>query len=231
MELLLQSDLLEIILPEATALKGVLQPPQFHPEGDVWEHVLRMLDLLTGDYGPEGDLRLAWAVLLHDVGKPATRFADERGVHFYGHVQKSEHMAEVILTRLKFSQAETTSILALIRHHMRFMTVKDMRPNRLKRFLRMADFPLHLELHRLDCLGSHGLLDHYEFCRDQLAVLTPEELQPPRLLSGDDLRQMGFTPGPVFKEIFAFLETEQLERRVETPEEARQVVLAHWRPR
>ena len=230
MELLAQSTLLQEILPEAAAMQGVSQPPQYHPEGDVWEHVLCMLNLLPGGLGTEEDLRLAWAVLLHDIGKPATRFMDERGVHFYGHVKKSVEIAESVLRRLKFANADIETILALIRHHMLFMTVKDMRPNRLKRFLRMPGFCLHLELHRLDCLGSHGLLDNYTFCGEKLAALTRKELHPPRLLSGHDLQSMGFKPGPLFKEILDAVETAQLEGDLATIEEARRMVLARWTP-
>ncbi|MBN1548525.1 MAG: CCA tRNA nucleotidyltransferase [Syntrophaceae bacterium] len=230
MELLIQCGLLQVIMPEVAALKGVSQPPRFHPEGDVWEHTLRMLAFLPGGFGPDGDLRLAWAALLHDIGKPATRFTDERGIHFYGHVQKSVEIADRMLRRLKFPNADTDSILALIRHHMLFMTVKNMRPNRLKRFLRMPEFDLHLELHRLDCLASHGMLDYYAFCREQLAVFPTEELHPPRLLSGHDLQAMGFKPGPIFKEILAAVETAQLEGHVKTVEEAQQMVLNRWIP-
>lgn len=230
MELLAYSGLLREILPEAEALQGVTQPSRYHPEGDVWEHVLCMLSLLPGGLGAEGDLQLAWAVLLHDIGKPATRFTDERGIHFYGHVPKSVEIAESILRRLKFSNTDAETILALIRHHMLFMTVKDMRPNRLKRFLRMPGFDLHLELHRLDCLGSHGLLENYTFCREKLAALSREELHPPRLLSGHDLQSMGFKPGPLFKEILDAVETAQLEGELATAGEARRLVLSRWTP-
>lgn len=231
MELLEQSGLLQELLPEVAALRGVAQPHQYHPEGDVWSHVLRMLDFFPGGFGAEKDQRLAWAVLLHDVGKAETRSTDDRGVHFYGHAQRSAEIAERILKRLKFATADMESILALIRHHMVFMSVKDMRRHRLKRFLRMPDFDLHLELHRLDCLGSFGMLDAYTFCRDQLAVLSREELHPPRLLTGHDLQTMGFRPGPLFKEILDALETAQLEGELATEEEARRMVLNRWPPR
>jgi len=230
MELLLQTGLLQMVLPEAAALQGVSQAPRYHPEGDVWEHVLCMLNLLPGGLGAENDLCLAWAVLLHDIGKPATRFVDDRGVHFYGHVQKSVEIAGSVLRRLRFSNTDIETILALIRHHMLFMTVRDMRPNRLKRFLRMPEIERHLELHRLDCLGSHGLLDNYAFCRENLAALSREDLNPPRLLSGHDLQSMGFKPGPLFKEILDAVETAQLEGDLATAEDARRMVLARWIP-
>ncbi len=230
MELLEQSGLLQEILPEVTALQGVMQPHQYHPEGDVWLHVLRMLDFFSGGFGAEKDQRLAWAVLLHDVGKAETRSTDDRGVHFYGHAQRSAEIAEKILNRFKFSTADMESVLALIRQHMLFMSVKEMRRHRLKRFLRMPDFDLHLELHRLDCLGSFGMLDAYLFCWDQLSVLSREALHPPRLLTGHDLKAMGFRPGPLFQEILDALETAQLEGELTTEEEARRMVLDRWHP-
>lgn len=230
MELLEQSGLLQEILPEVTALQGVMQPHQYHPEGDVWSHVLRMLDFFSGGFGVEKDLRLAWAVLLHDVGKAETRSTDDRGVHFYGHAQRSAEIAEKILKRLKFSTADMESVLALIRQHMVFMSVKEMRRHRLKRFLRMPEFDLHLELHRLDCMGSFGMLDAYLFCRDQLTVLSQEALHPPRLLTGHDLQAMGFRPGPLFQEILDVLETAQLEGELTTEEDARRMVLDRWHP-
>jgi putative nucleotidyltransferase with HDIG domain len=224
MELLAESGLLDVLLPEVSILRGVDQPPVFHPEGDVWEHTLRMLALLPGG----ADLRLAWAALLHDVGKAETRFEDAAGVHFYGHVRRGEEIAAEILPRLRFSGEETETILTLIRQHMLFMNVREMRPNRLKRFLRAPDFPLHLELHRLDCLGSHGLLDNYEFCRAKLTEYSAEELRPTPLLTGEDLIGMGYKPGPVFKEILRAVEDAQLAGEVVTREEARLLVRRQW---
>lgn len=226
-ELLAQSGLLAEILPEVMELKGVGQPPLFHPEGDVWEHTLRMLALL-----PEGeggtDLRLAWAVLLHDVGKAVTRFEDANGVHFYGHVRQGEQIAASILQRLRFANEETETILALIGGHMLFMNVREMRPSRLKRFLRQPDFPLHLELHRLDCLGSHGLLDNYEFCLQKLTEYSSEELRPPPLLTGEDLIEMGYAPGPMFREILGAVEDAQLGGEIADAEGARSLVRRRW---
>ena len=209
MELLADCGLLAEILPEVLALKGVDQPPVFHPEGDVWEHTLRMLALLSKEDGG-ADLRLVWAVLLHDVGKPVTRFENDTGVHFYGHVRRGEEIAAAILQRLRFSREETETILALVRGHMLFMNVREMRPTRLKRFLRQPDFSLHLELHRLDCLGSHGLLDHYDFALQKLKEYSEEQLRPTPLLTGEDLIAMGYTPGPVFRKILCAIEDAQL---------------------
>jgi poly(A) polymerase len=224
MELLRETGLLHEVLPEAEAMTGCMQPAEFHPEGDVWEHVLGMLDLL-----PAGsDARLAWGVILHDIGKPSTRSEDSRGVHFYGHTKRGEEAARGVMERLRFSGAEIETVLALVHHHMRFMHVRKMRPNRLKRFLRLPDFDLHLELHRLDCLSSHGMLDDYEFCRKKFIELAEEELRPPPLLSGHDLIAMGFEPGPLFGEILKAVESAQLDDDIATREEAGRFVLARW---
>ena len=227
MELLLESGLLAEILPEVHALQGVDQPSVFHPEGDVWEHTLRMLSLVPRPNGV-ADPRLAWAVLLHDVGKGVTRSEDATGTHFYGHVQRGEEISAAILRRLRFSREEMETILALVRGHMLFMNVREMRPNRLKRLLRTPDFDLHLELHRLDCLGSHGLLDHYEFCKRKLEEYPSEALRPPRLLTGRDLIEMGFTPGPTFKEILRAVEDAQLDGRIADAAQARDLVRRGW---
>jgi tRNA nucleotidyltransferase/poly(A) polymerase len=228
MEILAESGILSEIMPEVDVLRGVEQPPRFHPEGDVWEHTLRMLDLLPSGEGVENDMRLAWGIVMHDIGKARTRSEDESGIHFYGHVREGEKIADALMRRLKFSRAETETILALIHCHMLFMNVREMRPNRLKRFLRMPDFDMHLELHRLDCLGSHGVLDNYEFCRNKLTEMADDELHPPRLLSGDDLITMGFPPGPLFSEILRIVEDTQLDGEISTSDEARRLVMERW---
>lgn len=227
-ELMIDTGILREILPEIDKLKGVAQPPRFHPEGDVWQHTLMMLDLLPEDGESNANLCLAWGILLHDVGKAVTRSEDENGVHFYGHVKQGEEIADDIMQRLKFSRAQRETVLSLIHCHMVFMNVQKMRPGRLKRFLRMSDFNLHLELHRLDCIASHGMLDNYEFCRDKLQHLVQDDLHPPRLLTGDDLIALEFTPGKMIGEILRILEDEQLEGRITTQEEARDYVLANW---
>ena len=228
-ELMAQTGMLHEILPEVDAMRGVVQPPCFHPEGDVWQHTLIMLDLLSKERASEVNIILAWGALLHDVGKPATRTEDEKGVHFYGHVKRGEEIADDLLRRLRFSRERRETVINLIRQHMVFMNVQKMRPARLKRFLRMPHFDLHLQLHRLDCLASHGMLDHYEFCVDQLQRMAPEELRPPRLLTGDDLVAMGFAPGRQIGEILRVLEEEQLEGRIRNKEEATALVQARWR--
>jgi poly(A) polymerase len=232
LEWLQATGLLAQLLPEIAAMRGVSQPPRFHPEGDVWEHTLTMLALLPREirHDAETDGRLAWAVLLHDVGKPATRTESETGVHFYGHVKIGAEIAAAIMRRLKFSKADTDVVLALIENHMRFMHVPDMRPNTVKKFLRMPDFDLHLALHRLDCLGSHGCLDTDTFCRRKLVELTTEDLHPPRLLTGYDLQELGFLPGPLFREILNTIEDAQLNGEITTAKEARDLVISRFLP-
>ena len=220
LESMSQTGILREILPEVDALKGVEQPPRFHPEGNVWQHTLMMLEILSDENKARVNPVLAWGVLLHDVGKPVSRSEDEKGVHFYGHVQQGEKIADEIMQRLKFSRAQREAVLNLIGQHMNFMNVQKMRPARLKRFLRMPDFDLHLELHRHDCLASHGMLDNYEFCRNQLENLTVEELHPPRLITGDDLIALGIPPGKIIGDILRALEDEQMEGRISSRDEA-----------
>jgi len=210
-------------------MQGVEQPPRFHPEGDVWQHTLMMLEILSEEKKPRDNPALAWGALLHDVGKPVSRSEDENGVHFYGHVQLGGKIADELMQRLKFSRAQREAVLDLILQHMNFMNVQKMRPARLKRFLRMPDFDLHLELHRLDCLASHGMLDNYQFCRNQLENLTLEELHPPRLLNGDDLIALGFTPGKIIGEILHALEDQQMEGRINSKDEAEIFVENNWK--
>ena len=227
-ELMVQTGMLREILPEVDAMQGVEQPPRFHPEGDVWQHTLIMLEILSEEETRVNPV-LAWGVLLHDVGKPVSRTEDENGVHFYGHAKQGEKIADEIMQRLKFSRLQRVTVLDLISQHMDFMNVQKMRPARLKRFLRMPDFDLHLELHRLDCLASHGMLDNYEFCRNQLENLTVEELHPPRLLNGDDLIVMGFAPGKMVGEILRVLEDQQMEGIINSKDEAKIFVENNWK--
>lgn len=224
MRLLAQSGLLAQILPEVAALQGVKQPRRFHPEGDVWTHTVKMLDLMSFP----ADARLAWGVLLHDVGKADTQSEDDRGIHFYGHAKQGTILAEAILRRLRFSRLNRETILNLIRFHMNFIGVRDMRPSRLKRLIRTEDFDLHLELHRLDCLASHGQLATYEYCRQKQEEWSDELPKLSRLLSGRDLIEMGFRRGPLFGEILTAVEDAQLNGFIHTPEEARRLVLRRW---
>jgi len=166
---------------------------------------------------------LAWGVLLHDIGKPPTfRVADR--IRFDEHDAVGAQMADQVCRRLRMSTAQAEQIDQLVGQHMRIRHATQMRPSKLKRFLREPYFAELLELHRIDCLSSHGSLDIYQFCREKLAEGDPEALRPPRLLTGDDLIRMGFSPGPLCKEILAAVEDEQLEGRVKTKEEAEQFV-------
>jgi poly(A) polymerase len=219
-ELLDQSGLLREVLPEVDKMHGVEQPPQFHPEGDVWVHTLLLLEGL-----PEKASRtLAMGGLLHDVGKPPTfRVATDR-IRFDGHVEVGVKMAEQICHRLRFSKHDTEQIALLVANHMRFADVKEMKPSTLKRFFRLPRFEEHLELHRLDCLASHRDLSLYHFAREKLAEMPAEQIRPQPLLTGDDLIAMGYTPGPLFKQILAAVEDAQLEGRLTEPEQAREFV-------
>ena len=226
-ELLDETGLLQQVLPEIAAMKSVEQPPQFHPEGDVWIHTRIMLEGLPARVSPT----LAWGVLLHDVGKPPTfKPALETGerIRFDGHVDVGVRMAEEICRRLRFSNEDTEQILALVDNHMRFKDVDSMRASTLKRFVRVPHFDEHLALHRLDCLSSHGNLDSYDLVRRFIAETPPEQVRPERLMTGDDLQAMGFRPGPVFSQILGSLEDAQLEGQVKTREEAAQFVLKQF---
>jgi len=226
-ELLDETWLLQQVLPEIGAMKGVEQPAQFHPEGDVWIHTLMMLEGL-----PSGSpATLAWGVLLHDVGKPPTfQSAAETGdrIRFNNHVEVGVRMAEAICQRLRFSNEDTEQILALVDNHMKFGAVEGMRASTLKRFVRQPRFEEHLALHRLDCLSSHRNLNSYEFVRRFMEVTPPEQVRPERLLTGDDLQEMGFRPSPLFRQILQALEDAQLEGQIRTREEAKQYVLREY---
>jgi len=219
-ELLDQTGLLKEVLPEVDKMQGVEQPPQFHPEGDVWVHTLLLLNGLPEKASPT----LAMGALLHDVGKPPTfRVAPDR-IRFDGHVEVGVKMAEQICHRLRFSNHDTEQIARLVANHMRFADVQEMKPSTLKRFFRLPRFDEHLELHRLDCLASHRELSLYNFVRQKLAELPAEQIRPKPLLTGDDLIAMGYAPGPQFKQILAAVEDAQLEGRLADPEQAREFV-------
>jgi poly(A) polymerase len=218
-ELLDQTGLLIYLLPEIAKMKGVEQPPQFHPEGDVWIHTLMMIGGLPAGSSPT----LAWGVLLHDVGKPPT-FTPPAGpngrIRFDRHVEVGVKMAEQICRRFRFSNEDTEQILALVTNHMKFKDVPRMKPATLKRFVRVDKFGEHLELHRLDSLASHGKLDNYELVSRFIAETSPEQVRPVRLLTGDDLIALGLKPGPRFKAILYNVEEAQLDGTIHTHEEA-----------
>ncbi|HWG59910.1 MAG TPA: CCA tRNA nucleotidyltransferase [Candidatus Acidoferrales bacterium] len=222
-ELLDQSRLLPEVLPEIARTKGVEQPPQFHPEGDVWTHTLLLLEKLPA----RAPVDLAWGALLHDVGKPPTfRAPSEPGgrIRFDEHAETGARMAEAICQRLRFSNSDTQQITALVANHMRFKDAPQMKPATLKRFVRLDRFEQHLELHRMDCLSSHGSLTIYDLVRRFLAETPAEEVRPAPLLTGDDLKELGLRPGPLFKEILGAVEDAQLNGRVRTRDEAVRLV-------
>ena len=225
-ELLDATRLLVQVLPEVVKLKGVAQPPQYHPEGDVWLHTLLLLHGLTAGC----PVALAWAALLHDIGKPATfRVAPDR-IRFDGHVEAGMRIAEAICRRLRFPNHETEQILSLIANHMRFADLYKMKESTLKRFFRLEHFDQHLALHRLDCLASHGSLELYDFARRRFETLPQEEVRPRLLVSGKDLIEAGYRPGPQFSQMLAMAEDAQLEGSVQTREQALALIQQHWPP-
>jgi poly(A) polymerase len=221
--LLDESGLLQEVLPEISKMKGVEQPPQYHPEGDVWLHTLLMLEGL-----PAGaPATLAWGVLLHDVGKPATfRSAAETGdrIRFDGHVDQGLEIAGSICRRLRFSGDDMEQILSLVANHMKFKDAEKMRASTLKRFVRLPRFDEHLALHRLDVLSSNRRLESYDFVTRFIAETPAAEVRPQRILTGDDLLRMGYEPGPQFSEILRAVEDAQLEGQIENLPEAESYV-------
>jgi poly(A) polymerase len=223
-ELLDSTGLLKEVLAEIDRMHGVEQPPQFHPEGDVWIHTLLLLEQLPANCSRT----LAWGALLHDVGKPPTfRVAPDR-IRFDGHVEVGVRMAHEICRRLNFSNDGTAQIEALVANHMRFADVERMKAATLKRFLRLPQFDEHLELHRIDCLSSHGDLSLYEFVGEKLRTTPPEQIRPEPLLTGQDLIELGYAPGPRFKEILAAVEDAQLEGKVQSREQAVELVQSEF---
>jgi poly(A) polymerase len=223
-ELLDQTGLLHEVLPEIEAMKGVEQPPEFHPEGDVFVHTLLMLEKLPHP----SPATLAWGVLLHDVGKPPTfRRAPDR-IRFDDHVDVGVKMAEAICRKLRFSNDDTEQILALVDNHMRFGHVERMKASTFKRFIRLPRFEEHLELHRLDCESSHRNLRVYNLVREKMAELPPEAVRPAPLVTGGDLIAAGYSPGPRFKKILSAIEDAQLEGRLRSKDEALQLVLREF---
>lgn len=214
LELLDDCGLLIHLLPEVKAFQGVQQPPEFHPEGDVWTHVLMMLAEL---HDPSATLSLG--VLFHDVGKPPTfRIADR--IRFDGHAEVGAEMTKRRLLQMRFSAEDTEHVTALVANHMKFKDVRQMRLSTLKRFFRLPHFEEHLELHRLDCLASNGYTESYEFVQAKLAEFDQEQLRPARLITGHDLMKAGYRPGPEFGAALEAVETAQLEGDIHTPADA-----------
>jgi poly(A) polymerase len=219
-EFLDQTNLLEQVLPEIKKMQGVQQPPQYHPEGDVWTHTLMLLEGL-----PAGCPKtLALGALLHDVGKPPTfRVAPDR-IRFDGHAEVGTRMAAEICHRFRLSNEDTDQVLSLVANHMRFGDVMRMKDSTLKRFFRLPKFDQHLELHRLDCQSSHRDLSLYDFARDKFHALPAEQIRPTPLITGADLIAAGYQPGPQFKELLTAVEDAQLDGSISTKEEAMKLV-------
>ena len=211
--------LLPQVLPEVARMKGVEQPPQFHPEGDVWTHTLLLLEQLQADC----PLTLAWGALLHDVGKPATFRRAER-IRFDGHVDMGVAISADICQRFRFSNDETAQILALVHNHMRFADAQHMKTSTLKRFFRLDRFPEHLALHRMDCMAASGHLDHWNFVRERYGSMPTEALRPAPLITGQDLIAAGYPPGPLFKQILHAVEEAHLDGAITTADEALSLV-------
>jgi poly(A) polymerase len=217
--LLRDSGLLEHILPELAATIACEQSPDFHPEGSVFNHLCLMLEKMP----PGASESLPWAVLLHDIAKPVTaaRDAATGQIHFYGHEKVGAEMAEKILQRLRFPNKQTEEIVACVRHHMQFKDVKQMRKATLRRLLLRETFPLELELHRLDCLGSNGDLEHYNFLVEQAEALKHLPAIRPPLLTGNDLIALGVAPGKALGELLREIRERQLADELTTPDAAR----------
>jgi putative nucleotidyltransferase with HDIG domain len=212
LDLLDQSGLLKNVLPEVSRMHGCEQPPQFHPEGDVYVHTRLMLSLLPADASP----LLVLSVLLHDIGKPVTYSFDEvdQRIRFNGHDQVGADMATEIMSRLRFSNEGIDTVVEAIRNHMVFKDTPNMRPAKLRRFMGRQNFPLELELHRVDCLGSHGDLQTYDLLVDKQREFENEPIIPPPLLTGRDLIVLGLKPGPRFGEILEAVQTAQLDGEI-----------------
>ena len=224
-DLLDASGLMSAILPELQAMKGVLQPEQFHPEGDVFVHTRLMLSLLRETVS----IPLVFAVLFHDVAKPVTARVDETGrIRFNEHDRIGAEMTEAIMRRLRFSGAEIQATVEMVRQHMVFKDTPKMRIAKLKRFMARPTFDEELELHRVDCQSSHRMLDNYEFLLRKREEFANEPIIPPPLVRGDDLIAFGLKPGPKFGEILEAVETRQLEGKLRTRDEALNWVKSHY---
>ena len=216
-DLLDGSGLMRVLLPELDAMKGCEQPPQFHPEGDVFKHTRIMLELLPA----EVSLPLVFSVLFHDIGKPPTSSIDAEGrIRFNGHDRVGAEMTEAIMERLRFSRAEIEATVEAVRQHMVFKDVPNMRLAKLKRFMARPTFSDELELHRVDCASSHRMMENYDFLVGKREEFANEPIIPPPLIRGDDLIALGLKPGPKFGEILEAVESRQLEGALRTREEA-----------
>ena len=215
-ELLDESGLLDIIIPQMSAMKGCTQSPEHHPEGDVFEHTLRAIDQLTTACSPA----LAFGVLLHDIAKPACRMTKEDRIVFYGHTKQGAVMAVALCEQLRLSRRNTERVAFLVDQHLRHCSAANMRPATLKRFLRQDGIGELLELTRIDAMAANGDLAHYDFCMSALGTIGEEEMRPRPLITGHDLIEMGLEPGPLFKEILGAIEDAQLEGTISSRDDA-----------
>ncbi len=216
LDLLDKSGLLKEVLPDIAVLHGVEQPPQFHPEGDVYQHVRLMLTKIE-----HPNLELALSVLFHDVGKKPTAKVDENGrIRFNEHESVGAAMSEEIMTGLRYDNKTIDTVREVVQYHMQFKDVLNMKPSTLKRMMARPNFLLELELHRIDCSSSHGDLRNYDFLKQQLETMSADEINPPPLISGRDLLAMGLRPGREVGRILEAVRVAQLEGTVETQSEA-----------
>jgi poly(A) polymerase len=224
-DLLVDSGLMAVFLPEILALKGCEQPPQWHPEGDVFVHTRLMLSLAA----PDAPLPLVLSILLHDIGKPATYTVDETGrIRFSGHDDVGAAMAEEILRRMRFPNDIIEQVVEMVACHMRYLNVQDMRTAKLKRFMARPSFLQEMELHRIDCAGSNGRTENYDFLQRKLTEFSQAPIIPARLIDGRDLKSLGLASGPLMGEILTEVQTQQLEGTISTKEEALAWVREHY---
>lgn len=223
-QLMHDTGLLTNILPAVAALDGVAQPPEFHPEGDCFVHTLLCLKNLLEPVSAE----LAWAALLHDIGKPPTMTIEDR-IRFNGHCEIGAKMANKILRSLNFSNESRKKIVKYVKNHMRFKDVQQMRINKLKRFIREDTFLEELNLHRADCLASHGMIDNYTFCKAKMEEFGPELKKMPNLINGKDLISLGYKPGPAFSAMLTKVEDLMLENKISSKEEALKYVQKNFK--
>ena len=215
LQLLKKSNLLSFILPQVSSMIGILQPENFHPEGDVFTHTLIMFRKARYPLS----ISLAFGILFHDIAKPITFRIRDR-IRFNNHAHLGAKLSNEILKDLKFSNKIVEDVSTLVKNHLKFMSVTKMKLSTLKKFLSMENFNEHLELHRLDCLASHGNLDNYNFCVEKLKDFPQDILKPPQLISGKDLINMGFSPSPLFGKILKEIEALQLEEKIKNRNEA-----------
>ncbi len=217
--LLKDCGILKVILPEITDLIGVEQPQKFHPEGDVFTHTIKALGLLK----PEASPVLSWSVLLHDIGKPPTKTVTDR-IRFHNHDRVGAVMAREILRRLRASNTLIKGVEACIENHMNFKNVKQMRLSTLKKMLTRETIDEELELHRIDCLASHGILDNYNYLIEKRMQISSDKLKPQPYIKGKDLIELGLNPGPLFGELLAEIYDLQLEEKISSRDEAIKVL-------